>query len=187
MIDLRNESLPDTIEVDGRDFLIKTDFRTWLKVGEMLKEKHLLVEYNFIFVDEVPKMDYQQELIDFLLNPNSTPNYSGGDSERIFDYIEDGEFIVGSFYSQYGIDLTRENIHWHLFKALFICLEENTKMGQIMGFRGYKKSNKKYETSMMEQKNAWRLPRTKRTQEDMEEINKVFGTGWENLNGKVKD
>lgn len=186
MIDLREKALPNTITVDGEAYLIETDFRTWIKVGEMMYTSRPLSEYLFLFKEEVPIGDFSEELLEFYLNPNVTPRKNSGSSnsdERIFDYILDGEYIVGSFYSQYGIDLTSiEYMHWHLFKALFESLEEKTKIGQIIDYRSWTRSKKKYETIREELKRIWRLPKRKKqlSQKDIDEINAYFGSGWEN-------
>ena len=50
------------------------------------------------------------------------------DTTPIIDYVEDGEYIVGSFMQAYGIDLTICDMHWHMFKALLLSLPENSKM-----------------------------------------------------------
>ena len=41
MIDLRKRNLPNTICVNGGFFSIKTDFREWLKFGELIKNKDI--------------------------------------------------------------------------------------------------------------------------------------------------
>ena len=110
MIDLRNKSLPDTITVNGKDFLIKTDFRLWLKFSTMIEEERPLSDYLFLLEDvegNIPLENFFPQLIQFYTNPNSTPkNINSTSTDRIVDYIEDGEYIVASFMQDYGIDLT---------------------------------------------------------------------------------
>lgn len=43
MIDLRIKGLPNSIEVGGKSYLLNTDFREWLKFGEMLKDAQFLM------------------------------------------------------------------------------------------------------------------------------------------------
>ena len=158
MIDLRTKGLPNSINVGGKSYLLYTDFREWLKFGEMLKDDSIFKDFNYIDLFFVIKDDvlaieaiaYQKEfleaLINFYNNKNSTPIESTDTSNDIvWDYIQDGEYIVSSFMSQYNIDLTSCDMHWHMFKALFIGLNDSTIMSQIMGFRSYKKDNKSYE------------------------------------------
>lgn len=165
MIDLRDRELPNHIMVGGSSFCIKTDFRIWIEFGDMIRSEETLMQMEIanIFVDDVPSVEFVQEvyekLMDFYTNKNPTPKSRGGSSERLYDYILDGEYIVGSFMQCYGIDLTSiEYMHWHLFKALFVSLPDNTKMSQIMSMRGYKKSTDDYDTSANKSKQAWKLP-----------------------------
>ena len=75
----------------------------------------------FVFEDELPCEDFYCELMKFYANPNSTPSSSVSSSDDdIVDMIEDGEYIYASFIKDYGIDLLTVDMHWHVFKALFI-------------------------------------------------------------------
>ena len=178
MIDLREKGLPTKIEVGNSFFTIKTDFREWLKFEEKLKSKEIeFQDIADLFVDTIPisawimyKDDILKELQEFLVNKNATPRTSEDDNgENLFDYILDGEYIVGSFMSAYGIDLTSVDMHWHLFKALFVSLPDTSKIIQIMGMRSYKKSNESYEQVAIKNKQAWILPSL--TDSELEEIN----------------
>ena len=163
MIDLRNKGLPNTIVVDGRSFSIKTDFREWLKFGELMESNCTIHDISHI-LNGVNERDINDrivyELMMFYNNPNATPNALGDDSSMIktMDYILDGEYIVGSFMAVYGIDLTDCDMHWHKFKALLCSLPDDCKLRQIMGFRSYKKDNKSHEQNCKEMKKIWQLP-----------------------------
>ena len=172
-----HKPLPNTILVGGREFLVKTDFRYWLLFYEIIKQEQFnLKDLYFLFEDEIPYGDYSQELMDFFTNPNSTPNDNGKSEERLIDYLEDGEYIYASFMSAYNIDLFETNLHWHQFKALILGLPNNSIMGQIMGFRGYKKDTRSFEKVQEELKRTWALPKisSKEEKEIMEEINSLF-------------
>lgn len=189
MIDLRTKGLPNSINVGGKSYLLYTDFREWLKFGEMLKDDSIFKDFNYIDLFFVIKGDvlaieaiaYQKEfleaLINFYNNKNSTPIESTDTSnDIIYDYIQDGEYIVSSFMSQYHIDLTSCDMHWHMFKALFIGLNDSTIMSQIMGFRSYKKDTKSYEKQCQKLKNMWSLPKkeNKNTNDILKEIREEF-------------
>lgn len=159
MIDLRVKGLPSQIEVGGLFYAIKTDFREWLKFGEIIKQPFEVYDLAFLFEENVPLVvDFTKQLLEFYENKNATPNYNDKSSERTLDYISDGEYIVGSFMSAYGIDLTSVDMHWHLFKALFVSLPDTSKITQIMGMRSYKKSEESYDKVALKNKKAWRLP-----------------------------
>lgn len=181
MIDLRTKGLPNHIDVAGKSYLLDTDFRTWISIGKMLEEN----EPNWVEIITVIKditvieffenqQEIQMKLIEFYTNPNSTPKGSNSDNITILDYIEDGEYIIGSFMSAYNIDLTSCDMHWHLFKALFISLPEDTKIKQIMQFRSYKKSNKSYDKQCEEMRHTWALSQHSTTSQDIDEINELF-------------
>lgn len=189
MIDLRTKGLPDSIRVGGKSYLLYTDFREWLKFGEMLKDDSIFKDMNYIdlffvikdnvlAIDAVAyQKDFIEELINFYTNKNSTPIKSNDTSnELIYDYIQDGEYIVSSFMSQYHIDLTSCDMHWHMFKALFVGLNDSTIMSQIMGFRSYKKDNNSYEKQCQKLKNMWSLPKeeNKKTNDILKEIREEF-------------
>ena len=63
-----------------------------------------------------------------------------------FDYRCDAPYIVAAFQQAYGIDLTREKVHWFRFRALFAALPEDTLMAKIMSWRTMDLSD--YEGSM---------------------------------------
>ena len=73
--------------------------------------------------------------------PDSTPA-----SPPAFDYQCDAGYIVAAFQQAYGIDLTREKVHWFRFRALFAALPEDTLMAKIMSWRTMDLSE--YEGSM---------------------------------------
>ena len=73
--------------------------------------------------------------------PDSTPA-----SPPAFDYQCDAGYIVAAFQQAYGIDLTREKLHWFRFRALFAALPEETLMAKIMSWRTMDLSE--YEGSM---------------------------------------
>ena len=160
MIDLRFE-LPTAIEVGGRLFTVKTDFRVWIEWLRCFEEDE--VASYCIFEDEVPDgNEWVSAAREFAVSENVTPRSVGGSrSEETFDFIRDGDYLVGSFMQAYGINLaTVRDLHWHVFLALFRSLPDNTKMAEIMGYRAWRKSdmNKKMERQYEEAQRRWRLP-----------------------------
>lgn len=182
MIDLSSKDLPNAIMVDGKSFLINTDFRAWLQVDNILKNKTWnLMDIAFVLKDDITVLDIikngeeiQQQLLTFYLNPNTTPRMnSNGNEDIVVDYMEDGEYIYASFMQAYGIDLLNYDMHWHKFLALFRGLPDNTIMVKIMGYRGYRKETKK--NPHEEYKRIWALNKQKRTDEDMQkELEDLF-------------
>ena len=144
--------------VEGKAYFLNTDFRVWIDFDEYVKNVKSLKDFKKFFVDEIPFADFTKPLVEFYTNENSTPNYKKGDNEQLVDFIQDGEYIVASFMQDYGIDLTECEMHWHLFKALFLGLSDKTKIKEIMATRGWTDDKRKPEVVARENKNAWRLP-----------------------------
>lgn len=178
MIDLRNKGLPNALVVQGKPFPIYTDFRKWLKFGGLAEdESTLITELLFVSKCDIPEelyADWFRSAIDFYLSKNSTPNFKR-DADKVVDFIEDGAYIVSSFYHIYNVDLTICEMHWQLFKSLFDGLPENCKMREIMQYRAYSKSSKTQDKVSKELKYGWKLPQkyTKEEQKKIDEFNNL--------------
>ena len=86
MIDLRYKDLPQAIEVNGRSFLINTDFRAWIKVGELFKQDATLDQYLFLFTKDIPTDPvFIQAVQQFFYNPNVTPKFSDDSGIKSID------------------------------------------------------------------------------------------------------
>ena len=174
MIDLSTD-LPDTVTVDGKSYLVKTDFREWLKFYFIInKGNATLKDLFYLFVDEIPQTDFSEAVLEFYSNPNTVPNFNDTSDEVSLDYMIDSEYIYASFMAVYGIDLFEVDMHWHKFKALLIGLPDDSKIKQIMAERLWKPSNKKPDDIARENKRAWSIPK-EYDKETLEEINNFFG------------
>lgn len=171
MIDLREKGLPDTLEVDGRTYKLNTDFRAWIEFDRSLREDGIAL-FN-IFKGEHPDgTDWVLKAVEFAECRNSTPHGTSHSKDVPYDLVQDGAYIVASFMQAYGIDLTSCDMHWHIFKALFDGLPDETKMARIMGYRTWEKSSEKYDARMRKLKRAWELPDPNRERE-IEEARKI--------------
>lgn len=180
MIDLRNKALPDSIKVRGRAYKVYTDFRVWINFAHVLQSSNCtLRDLAFVFVDSIPNCDFTDDVMRFYYNPNSTPNSmnTGSNTDTLFDLVEDGEYIYASFMKDYNIDLLETDMHWWKFRALFFSLSDETKMGKIMGYRGYKKPSKgdTVEASHARLKRMWSLDEclTEEERQALEEFNSL--------------
>lgn len=52
-----------------------------------------------------------------------------------FSYEHDAGYIYAAFFETYGIDLTKNRLHWWQFRALFLGLPETVLFCKIMGYR----------------------------------------------------
>lgn len=172
MIDLRKQGLPTTIEVDGVEYKLNTDFRVWIEFERSLREDG--IGLYIVFDGDIPDGDgWVKQALEFAECRNSTPTGSATCKDIPYDLVQDGAYIVAGFMQAYGIDLTSiDYMHWHLFKALFDGLPEETKMSKIIGYRTWEKSSEKYDNRMRKIKRAWKLPDPKHEKE-LEEARKI--------------
>ena len=177
MIDLTQRGLPNVVEINGRPYLLKTDFRLWMRFAN---EVNLLrtgeyIDVSYLFVDDKPKYCDLNVLLAFCFPKTELPRKRGGSREIMFDYKIDGAYIYAAFMSQYGIDLVDvEELHWYKFLALFKGLKDDEIISKIMAYRGYEKDDGKKDR-FAELKEAWRIEYiSPEEQAKIDEFNNMF-------------
>ena len=145
------DDLPETVFVDGEEFFVDTDFRTFIIFEKILTEddddrdkvENVL---SLFFIEDRPKnvgaaINAVIDLYRCGEEPKKAPaKRKNGNVEMkqklIYDYEHDAPYIYGAFMSQYGIDLNDiEYLHWWKFQALFRSLEDHNKIVEIMSIR----------------------------------------------------
>lgn len=182
MLDLTKKVLPDSIEVSGRTFKIKTDFQYWIRFTLLLEEKPSYTDFDFLFYGEIPedRVTAFESLKNFAFPKKELPRTTGGGSDEIaFSYELDADLIYSAFYGQYGIDLFSPDLHlhWYKFRALFDGLRE-CKFSDIVGYRLYQVKGKMsdYDRQMLKLRDAWRIyPKlSEDIKKEMEAFDRLF-------------
>ena len=180
MLDLTKKVLPSAVNVGGEYFPVKTDFRTWLRFIQILNQKDSVLEdLDWIYTEKLPddKKSGFEALVSFAYPERILPRSDGTKSESVFDYTIDSDLIYAAFREQYGIDLLTQDMHWHVFSALFSGLH-GTKLNEIMGFRSYDENDhSKYEENMKKLRDAWTLAGLENLADEQkaeEEFNREF-------------
>lgn len=175
-MNLIKRGLPDTVTIGGKPFFINTDYRVWMRFCNEFEKwsRESDLEIAYIFVDCVPPIqssEDMQAILDFAYPPTVIPR-GGGGGGRVIDYEVDADYIYSAFLSQYGIDLTETDMHWHKFRALLNGLNSSTRMYEIMGYRCYEGKDKEY----IKLRNVWELPVELSAEENRqkEEFDKYF-------------
>ncbi len=91
-------------------------------------------------------------------------------SKHIYSFTHDASLICSAFLAQYGIDLTKDNLHWWLFRALFEGLVDENKICKVMEIRSIdlsKIKDKEQKAHYRQLKRIYRLP-DPRTEEEQE-------------------
>ena len=172
------DALPETVEVDGREFFIDTDFRTCIIFEKVLmqhgKDEDLVQNVLSLFYPEEAPPDMGKAIAEIMNlyrcgepEKSATSRKNGEVSLRpklIYDYEYDAPYIYAAFLSQYGIDLNAiDYLHWWKFQALFKGLESHTKIVEIMGYRAAdvgKITNKKERERISKLQRIYAIPQS---------------------------
>ncbi len=140
----------DRIEFKGAFYPLDLAYDTVLNVQRMFRERLLsdsdmLLEALKIFgIDEksLSRLSWEDrsELLNAIFEEKvrTKPRPRVGKSRVLFDFEEDGEYIYASFMQDYGIDLIDQQgrLPWRRFMALFEGLSGDTKIKEVMKYRG---------------------------------------------------
>lgn len=141
------ETYPNTIEVDGKDIHILTDFRDYVRLLDMLRdseldpsEKYYLLQQYFL---EKPE-DFRKAidaLMDFITLADLRQEKAAEQAEErkqreVYSFRVDYPFIFAAFLRDYRINLqTIPYMHWWEFKMLFDGLSEDTEIKKRIYYR----------------------------------------------------
>ena len=148
------DDLPCTVIVANVRIPINTDYRTGILFEQTLSDLTipddekldtvLQLYYGdavFTLLDDMNKV---QEALNGIMwfyrcgadetaGSETEEDTSGKDPP--FSYEHDAGYIYAAFVEAYGIDLTKNRLHWWQFRALFLGLPETVLFCKIMGYR----------------------------------------------------
>ncbi len=145
MIDALYDEFPETIEVDGEEYGILTDFREWIRFSDMLADNELTKEEKLYlltnWLTETPR-NITAKLVNAVfaffradaLNPVPIESEEEQEDESpqpkrppVFDWKYDAKFLIGDFRRYYGINLLSvKYMHWWEFRCLFAALPDDS-------------------------------------------------------------
>lgn len=153
MLNIFYEDLPTFLNINGKEFLIDTDFRTWIALNEALQDISLSDEekgsllISLLFIEEVPD-DFDAVItavLSFLQGNAEDRRHTSSvkkSSRYVFSFTYDQDYIVGGFLEYYGIDLLQiEYMHWWYFNALLNALNSECELKKRIGIRSMKLSD----------------------------------------------
>lgn len=134
------EPLPDKIRVGGKRYEIACDYRSCLRLLEILDrgdEGGALTALRLFYCGTPPNnaVEALNQMSGFLRCGEDEKPPDGKKRPRPLDYTIDAPLILAAFWSEYSIDLSSNMIHWWVFRALLEGLGENQRISQIMGYR----------------------------------------------------
>lgn len=156
MRSLFTDPLPSCVTVDGAEFPVRTDFKTWIAFDHLMTESDLPLPQKIVsvftlcFTEKQLPPDLEKTLsalFDFYSCFSSAQKSGNGKKEapaqRVLSFTQDAPYIYAAVLAQYGVDLTAQNPHWFLFRAMFEGLTKEHKISEIMGYRAMRLSDVK--------------------------------------------
>lgn len=176
--------LPETLQVNGQDYEIRTDYRDILRIIEAFNDPELKDEEKvyiclyimYVDMENIPPEDYKEAykeaiwFIDLGDEPEDKPK------PRVMDWEQDEKIIFPAINSTAGYEVRScKYLHWWTFMGFFMEIKDGT-FSQVMSLRMKKAKGKKFEKWERE---FWQtnkklcVLRAKLTQEEKEEKDKL--------------
>ena len=148
------DDLPYTVTVANTNIPINTDYRTGILFEQTLSDpvmpdnEKLNTVLKLYYGDAVfpllDDMDTVQEALKGIMwfyrcgadeTAGSEKEGDASGKDPPFSYKHDAGYIYAAFMEAYGIDLTKNRLHWWQFRALFLGLPETVLFCKIMAYR----------------------------------------------------
>lgn len=138
-MNILTDALPTSVLIDGTPYEINTDFRAGVEF-EMLIEQGENNVYRLLapFFAKVPRnLEGAFREVELFYCCGTLPEKSKkpAKTKQAYSFKVDSEAIFADFWRYYGIDLTREYIHWWAFRALLTGLPDKSEFKQRIYYR----------------------------------------------------
>lgn len=196
-------ALLDRYPTEYRGYLLRTDYRIGIQITLVLEDfeldddERILKSLELLYGCGIP------DDINIALNglkwfmscgkscsEDSTTDYidtsdideevedSVSDNGRVaYDFEIDSDLIYASMFSQYGVEIDKEKMHWFKFIAMFRCLKD-TELNDLMYYRtvDVSKLPKAQRADMRKLQDKYRIRKV--TAQRKEELIACFGDEW---------
>lgn len=154
MANILLDILPETVDIDGIEYRINSDFRISILFELLMQDDEVgkrqkLIQGLKLYYPEIPHnvtMAVDKMIWFYRCGKETESGGHGsgsGRAKQIYSFEHDDDYIYAAFLEQYGIDLQDvEELHWWKFRALFRGLSEDTEFVKIMGYRSVKITSK---------------------------------------------
>ncbi|MDE7231195.1 MAG: bacteriophage Gp15 family protein [Oscillospiraceae bacterium] len=139
MLNVILDGFPD--EYEG--YLIRTDFRIGMQISEALNDvdlaepEKMVTALRLLYGNGIPSDSSVAEsgLRWFMAGGNPDEEHVPDGKPPTFDFEQDNRLVYSAFRARYGIDITRERLHWFAFLAMLGDLG-GCSLSDIIGVRG---------------------------------------------------
>lgn len=140
------EELPTSVMISGKPVRIRTDFRDYISLLDMLKDKDIKPVDKLLILSEYFLDDIEMSqaaigaLCDFMsadFSEGEASQAGTGKQKNLFSFSIDFPYILSAFLRDYGIDLINiKYMHWWKFRMLFDGLSEDNEIKKRIMYRG---------------------------------------------------
>lgn len=178
--------LLDRLPTDYNGYLIRTSFRIGMQICMCLKddnyteEEKLGIAFDLLYGYGVPNtLEEAMDGLSWFLSCGQKQKKQSGSNKELFYWDFDSARIFSSFMSTYGIDLTKEDMHWFKFIAMIGSLRKDSAFNSAVEIRSYdmRDLKGKARAEMQKMKNDLTPEReyTEEEQRVIDEFNAQFG------------
>ena len=137
------EALPQTVQIQGVDVPIRTDFRVGIRFTRLLSDRSVPVWQAGVIALQMyypdPPADWAEAFRAatrfYACGARHEQEADSAPSKRpVFDFDVDAGLIYAAFLEQYQIDLTNAALHWWQFRALLDALHD-CMFCKVVGWR----------------------------------------------------
>ena len=143
--------LPESLDVCGREYQIRTDFRDIINILNAFSDPNLddaakaYVFFNALFFDHVPPEDQAEAYKKGFEFINAGLPDSGGPAVRLMDWEQDAPLIISAVNKVAGKEVRSiPHLHWWTFLGYYMEIGES-QFSNVVNIRQKKKRNKKLE------------------------------------------
>lgn len=134
------DRLPQCVKVGGNEYNLETDFRAGVKFSIMIDkgEQNVLKLLHPFFPCGFPRdIAGALEAVMFFYSCGNVPEVKEGQkSEKpCYSFEVDAETIFSDFWRFYNIDLSKEYLHWYVFRSLLEGLPEESGFKKRIYYR----------------------------------------------------
>lgn len=142
------DNLPETVTIFSREYPVHTSFKNWIRISEIVndralsEEKKMAKTLSLCYKDELPP-NLISAFLGMMTFLNRGADFCAPLCEKetpIFSFLQDADIIYSAFYSKYGIDLLKDEMHWFKFSALFSSLATDNAFGAVVNIRSLDES-----------------------------------------------
>lgn len=154
-MNLLTKALPQTVAVDGVDYLVDTDFRLMIEFeiiangpGTMENKGEMTIPLVDHFFCGNMGFDVNLAIERFMWfyrcdDQSKKNNENGAEKEKatrpVYSFEIDAPLIYAAFLDQYSIDLVRiDYLHWWAFRSLLSALRDDHEFKKVVGYRTMK-------------------------------------------------